>query len=302
MQVAISGASGLIGTALSQSLRDDGHQVRRLVRGPSDEPGAIRWDPLGDTIDAAGLEGVDAVVHLAGAGIGDRRWSADHKQAIRDSRTKGTALLARTLAGLERPPKVLVSASGVHFYRGGSDVLTETSAAGEGFLADVVQTWEQATKPAEAAGIRTVLSRNGMVFSRRGGALPPLLRLFRLGLGGRLGSGRQWMSWISLADEVGALRFLLDRDDVAGPVNMTSPNPVTNREFTKALGQAVHRPAVLPAPKFALGLLLGRQMTDELLFTSLRVRPAVLEEAGYRFQHPEIRQAFDAALRDEVAR
>jgi uncharacterized protein (TIGR01777 family) len=302
MQVAISGASGLVGTALSESLRDDGHRVLRLVRAASDGPDAIQWDPLRKSIDGSALDGVDAVVHLAGAGIGDHRWSARHRQAIRESRTKGTALIARTLADLDHPPKVLISASGMNAYGDGGDkVLTETSPAGEGFLADLVAAWEQAAKPAEAAGVRTVFARSSMVLSRRGGALVPMLRLFRLGLGGRLGSGKQWMSWISLTDELGALRFLLDHD-VTGPVNLTAPNPVTNREFTKALGEALHRPAVLPIPRFGPRLVLGRDMADELLFASLRVHPAVLEAAGFQFAHPDIRSGLEAALRDEAGR
>jgi uncharacterized protein len=302
MRVAISGASGLIGTALSRSLQDDGHEVRRLVRTDSEDPAAIRWDPRSGSIDAAALDGVDAVVHLAGAGIGDKRWTAARKRLIRESRTKGTDLLARTLAGLDRPPKVLVSASGVHAYGdGGDEVLTETSPRGEGFLAGVVEAWEQATEPAGAAGIRTAFARSGLVLSRRGGGLVPMLRLFRLGLGGRLGSGRQWMSWISLTDEVGALRFLLDEDGVSGPVNLTSPNPVTNRDFTAALGRALHRPTLLPVPRLGPRLVLG-ELADELLFCSLRVKPTVLAAAGYRYRHPELDGALQAVVAGEVDR
>ncbi|MGH9212079.1 MAG: TIGR01777 family oxidoreductase [Acidimicrobiales bacterium] len=305
MQVAITGASGLIGTALSRSLRADGHQVRPLVRpgtGRSDDADAIRWDPQDGSIDAAALEGVDAVVHLAGAGIGEGRWTAKRKRLILESRTKGTGLIARTLAGLKRPPKVLLSASGVNAYGDGGDkVLTETSPPGEGFLAGVVAAWEQAAQPAVEAGIRTAFTRNGLVLSREGGGLKPLLRLFRLGLGGRLGSGRQWMSWISLADEVGALRFLIDHDDIAGPVNLAAPDPVTNRDFTRALGRALGRPRLLPIPRFGPRLVLG-EMADELLFCSLRVEPAVLEAAGYQFAHSELDGALAAVLAGEVDR
>lgn len=304
MRVAISGASGLIGTALGGALQADGHEVVPLVRdgtggrSGADRPGAIRWDPAGGTIDAAALEGTDAVVHLAGASIGSGRWTAARKRLIRDSRTQGTALIARTLAGLDQPPRVLVSGSGVNAYGDGGDtVLTEASPRGQGFLADVVEAWEAAAAPAADAGIRTVFSRNGVVLARRGGALTPMLRLFRLGLGGRLGSGRQWMSWISLPDEVAALRFLIERDDISGPVNVTAPEPVTNRDFTAALAHALHRPAVLPVPRLGPRLVLG-EMADELLFVSLRVQPAVLQEAGFRFSHPDVATAFAAVLQD----
>lgn len=297
MDVAISGASGFVGTALTRSLRDDGHRVRRLVRRPSDEPDTVSWDPEGGSIDAAGLADVTAVVHLAGASIGGARWSARYKQAIRDSRVKGTILLARTLAELDPPPQVLLSASGVHAYGDrGDEVLTEESSRGKGFLAEVVAAWEEAAAPAQAAGIRTVFGRSGLVLSGEGGVLPQMLRPIRLGVGGRLGSGRQWMSWISLVDEVGALRMLLDRDDIAGPVNLVAPAPVTNRDFTEAAGRVLHRPTWLPVPKFAPRLLLGREMADELLFGSLRVRPATLEKAGYQFRHPDIQTALEAIL------
>jgi uncharacterized protein (TIGR01777 family) len=314
MLVAITGSSGLIGRALTRSLQDDGHTVRRVLRpgsgpsSPAPSPGAgsegpVRWDPLKGEIDAAGLEGVDAVVHLAGAGVGDRRWSAARKREIRESRTRGTRLLAETLARLDRPPSVLVSASGVHFYGDrGDEVLTEASSPGGGFLGEeVVRPWEQATAPASEAGIRTVLARSGVVMSAHGGALPKLLRLFRLGLGGRMGSGRQWMSWITLADHVGAIRFLLEggrSGRVAGPVNLTSPQPVTNRQLTAALGRALHRPILVPVPRFGPRLVVGRQMADEMLFMSQRVHPEVLQAAGYDFRHPDIDTALHAVLHE----
>lgn len=299
MKIAISGSSGLIGGALCESFRADGHDVRRLVRSDSEEPDAIRWDPAGETIDAGALEGLDAVVHLAGAGIGDGRWSEARKREILESRTKGTALIAQTLAELSSPPKVLVSASAIGYYGDrGDEVLTEDSSRGEGFLADLVVAWENATALAEAAGVRTVWARSGLVQSRRGGALPQMLRLFRLGLGGRLGSGTQWMSWISLADEIAALRFLVEHDDVAGAVNLTAPNSVTNTAFTKALGAAVRRPTLLPVPRFGPRLVLGRELADEMLFASQRVQPQVLAAAGYVFQHPDIDSGLHAALLD----
>ncbi len=299
MQIAITGVSGLIGTALAGALRADGHTVRPLVRGPSTDPGAVRWDPTTGTIDAASLAGVDAVVHLAGAGIGDKRWSEARKREIRDSRTRGTDLLARTLATLSPPPAVLVSGSAVGFYGDrGDEVLTELSAPGDDFLAGVVQAWEAATAPAADAGVRTVLARTGIVLSARGGVLPRLALPFKLWLGGRLGTGRQWMSWVTLADEVAALRFLLERADLAGPVNLVAPEPVTNAELARALGAAFHRPAAVPVPRFGPRLVLGAEMADELLFASQRVRPGVLIDVGFPFAHTAIDAGLAAALGD----
>jgi uncharacterized protein len=297
MQVAITGASGLIGRALAESLRLDGHRVRPLVRRPSDDPAAVRWDPEAGSIHAAALEGVDAVVHLAGAGIGDKRWSEDRKRVIHDSRTQGTGLLARTLAGLDRPPRVLLSGSAIGFY--GSrrdDVLTEVSAPGDDFLAGLVADWEGAAAPAAEAGIRTAFLRSGLVLAGHGGILPRMALPFRLFVGGRLGSGRQWMSWVTLADEVGAIRFLIEREDLSGPVNVVAPEPVTNAELAKALGGVLHRPAAIPVPAFAPRLLLGREMADGLLFASQRVRPDVLMAAGYGYAHTEITAALRAVL------
>jgi uncharacterized protein len=300
MQVAISGASGLIGGALARSLRADGHTVRPLVRRASDEPGAVRWDPAAGTIDAAALDGVDAVVNLAGAGIGDKRWSEPRKRELHDSRTRGTDLLARTLAGLDRKPAVLVSGSAVGYYGHdrGDEVVTELSPRGNGFLAGLVEDWEAAAAPAEEAGIRTVYLRSGLVFSAKGGILPRMALPFRLFVGGRLGSGRQWISWITLEDEVAAIRFLLERDGVAGPVNAVAPEPVTNAELAKVLGAVLRRPAVVPAPALAFRLALGREMADELLLASQRVRPDVLVGAGFGFRHTEA----TGALRDVLGR
>lgn len=304
MHVAISGASGLIGRRLLSSLRNDGHRVRPLLRpasGPGmlDDPDAIRWDPADGTIDHQELDGVDAAVNLAAAGVGDRRWSEAYKRQIRESRLGSTGLIARTLAELDQPPRVLVAASGTAYYGDrGDEVLTETSTAGEGFLAEVDAATEQATEPARGAGIRVVLARSGMVLSGSGGALPRMLLPFRLGLGGWFGSGRQWWSWIALGDEVGAIRFLLDNDDINGPVNLTAPTPVTNREFTKALGRALHRPALLRAPLLAPRLLAGRELTQEMVLASRRVRPAALENAGYRFLYSDIDSALHAAVQD----
>lgn len=299
MDIAVTGATGFIGSALVDALRSDGHRVATLARG--DRPAGVdtvRWDPAAGTIDAASLDGIDAVVHLAGEPIGARRWNDEVKRRILDSRVRGTDLLARTLADLNRPPSVLLSGSAIGVYgERGDDVLTERSPAGSGFLADVVTAWEAATEPATAAGIRVAHLRTGIVLGPGGGALGKILPLFRFGLGGRLGSGRQWWSWISLTDEVRAIRFLLDAD-VSGPVDLTAPEPVTNATFTKALGRALGRPTVLPVPRFGPNLLLGSELATELLFTSQRVLPAVLDGAGFAFEH----RALPDALRAELTR
>jgi uncharacterized protein (TIGR01777 family) len=296
VDIAITGSSGLIGQALTAALHAEGHRVLRMVRRPPGGSDEMRWDPTEGTIDAAGLEGIDAVVNLAGEGIGNRRWSAAQKARIERSRTEGTGLLARTLSELTRPPGVLLSGSAVGIYGDrGDDVLTEASPPGDTFLAGVCRAWESATAPAEAAGIRVAHLRTGIVLSRDGGALARMLPLFRLGLGGRFGSGRQYWSWISIDDEVGAIRWLLDHD-VAGPVNLVAPAACTNRAFTHELAAALHRPAVAAVPAFGPRLLLGRELADELLFTSARVRPAALETAGYPFRHPDLASAFGSVL------
>jgi uncharacterized protein (TIGR01777 family) len=291
MTVAITGATGLIGSALARALRDAGHTVRPVVRRPVPDPGAVSWDPASATIDAGGLAGVDAVVHLAGAGIGDRRWTATRKAAIRESRTRGTDLIARTVAALDPPPRVLVSGSAIGFYGSrGDDVLDESSPPGDDFVADLVQAWEAAAQPAVDAGIRTAFLRTSLVLARDGGVLPRLALPFRMFVGGRLGSGTQWMSWVTLADEVAAIRFLLD-EDVAGPVIVAAPEPVTNAQMARAIGAALHRPSAVPTPAFALRLALGRELADTLLFASQRARPGVLTDAGFSFAHPDIASA-----------
>jgi len=295
VKIAITGASGLIGRALTTSLVADGHQVIPVVRRPnSATPDAIEWDPAAGTIEASKFEGVDGVVHLAGAGIGDKRWSESYKREILESRTKGTELLARTLASLSAPPSVLVSGSAIGFYGDtGDSAVDESATAGNGFLAEVCVAWEAAAAPAAAAGIRVPFLRTGIVLTTDGGALTKMLPLFRFGLGGRMGSGKQWWSWISMADEIGAIRWLLDHD-ISGPLNATAPSPVTNSQFTKALGEAMHRPTFAPVPSFGPKLLLGAELADALLFTSARVVPGALEASGYPFAHPTI----EAALRD----
>ncbi|MGH9018319.1 MAG: TIGR01777 family oxidoreductase [Acidimicrobiales bacterium] len=291
MRIAVTGASGLIGRALVTALGEAGDDVRPLVRRQSG-PGEIGWDPTAGRLDPRALAGIDAVVHLAGAGIGDRRWTDARKQIVLRSRVESTALLARTVASMDNPPKAMVSASAIGYYGDrGDETLTETSAAGSGFQAEVCQAWEQATAPAESAGIRVVHLRSAVVLSRRGGALGRQLPLFRLGLGGRLGSGRQWLSWISLRDEVAVIRRAIDDAGLVGPVNAAAPAPVTNREFTRALGRALHRPAVLAVPPVVLRLVLGRDLADELLLGSVRVVPAKLTEARFPFEDPRLDSA-----------
>ena len=295
MDVAISGSSGLIGTALVAALTDAGHRPVRLVRRePSGDE--IRWDPDGGSIDAASLEGIGGVVHLAGAGIGDHRWTDEYKLEILRSRTKSTVLLAGALADLGKPPSVLVSGSAIGFYGDrGDELLDETSPVGTGFLPEVCVAWEAATVAAEEAGIRVAHIRTGIVLSGQGGALKKQLPLFKVGAGGKLGSGRQWQSWISIEDEVGAILHLLAAD-VRGAVNLTAPNPVRNAEFTKTLAGVLGRPSFLPIPSFGPKLLLGSELADNLLFAGQRVSPTVLEGTGYEFRHPTLEVALRAVL------
>lgn len=302
MTVAVTGAGGLIGSALRQSLVRDGHTVLRLVRRPAAGEDEIQWDPLGGSVDSERLAGVDAVVHLAGAGVGDHRWSASYKRQIRDSRVLGTRTLARALAGLDPAPRVLVSGSAIGYYGdGGAEggraaTVDESSPPGEGFLAQVVVAWEAAAAPAADAGIRVVHSRSGLVVSGRGGAWGRLWPLFRLGLGGRLGNGQQYWSFVSLADEVRALRQMIDDDTMSGAYNVTAPNPATNAEVTAEMGRLMHRPTVAHVPSFVLKTVLG-EMSQEVL-GSLRVLPTRLLASGFTFEHPTLRQALEAALAD----
>ena len=300
MKVVVTGASGLIGSALVPALRADGHQVVTLVRREPRADGEIRWDPTAGQLDPTALAGIDAAVHLAGAGVGDHRWTEAYKKTIRDSRVLGTRLLCERLAELEPRPKVLVSSSGMSVYADDGDIpLDENAPLGtSSFLANVAQQWEAAAAPAVDAGIRVCYLRTGMVLSSNGGAMAKILPLFKFGVGGKFGSGKQWWSWITLADEVGVILFLLDADGVRGPVNAVSPNPVTNAEFVKALGRATHRPALLPVPAFALKVVLGG-LSSEIL-DSLRVVPGVLTKAGYRFVHPELDTALAAVVAKQV--
>lgn len=296
MRILVSGSHGLIGSALVERLEAGGHQVTRLVRG---EAGAsqVRWDPAAGTIDQAGLEGHDAVVHLAGEGIGKHRWTADHKAKVLDSRRTGTTVLAEAMATLTAPPKVMVSASAVGFYGDrGDEELTEESGPGSGFLADVVRVWEDATSAALAAGVRVVRIRTGLVMSANGGSLGEMLPIFRAGLGGRLGSGRQWWSWISIDDQVGAIIHALNTEELSGAVNLTGPTPVTNAEFTKTLGHVLGRPAALVVPRLALAVRFGREMTEDMLMASQRALPTRLLATGFEFAHTTAEQALRAVL------
>ncbi|GAC1517802.1 MAG: TIGR01777 family oxidoreductase [Acidimicrobiales bacterium] len=284
MNVAITGSHGLIGSALAIRLEADGHGVVRVPRHADGQ------------IDVRSLEGVDAVVHLAGVGIGDKRWTEAHKMRVLDSRVNGTERVAGAVAAMARPP-ALLSASAVGYYGDrGAEELTEASGPGEGYLAGVCVAWERATAAAEAAGARVAHLRTGIVLTPTGGALKKQLLLFKAGLGGRLGSGKQFLSWISLEDEIGAIVFALTHPEVRGAINLTAPNPVTNAEFTTALGRALHRPAFLAVPRPALKLALGTQMAEEMLLFGARVRPRALEQAGYSFAFPTLDGALRATL------
>jgi uncharacterized protein (TIGR01777 family) len=293
MRVLVSGASGLIGSALAPALEAAGHSVVRLVRR---NPAAneMRWDP-GGGIETRTLEGCDAVVHLAGESIAGR-WTAQKQARIRDSRVQGTGTLAAALAGSAPPPKVMVCASAIGIYGDrGDEVLREESAPGSDFLAQVTQQWEAATEPAARAGTRVVPLRFGVVLSRRGGALAQMLPPFRMGAGGRIGSGRQWMSWITLEDVLGLIQHALVTDSLRGPVNAVAPNPVTNSEFTGALGEALRRPTVFPLPAFMVRLIFG-EMGEALLLSSQRVDCGKLVASGFRFRYPELKPALEAIL------
>lgn len=292
MKVLVSGSSGFIGSAVLSALESTGHIPVRLVRGPAEGPDQISWDINAARLDPDSLTGVEAVVHLAGAGIADHRWTEDYKREILDSRVASTALLARALTKMDVPPSVLVSGSAVGYYGDrGDEELTEDSSPGTGLLAEVSQAWEAATAVAAASGIRTVLLRTGLVLAAEGGTLRRLLPLFKWGLGGKIGGGRQWWSWIALEDEVGAILFSLKAETLEGPINVTAPHPVTNAEFTKILGRAVHRPTIIPVPAPALSAVLGRERSRELVLGSQRALPSALERSGFVFRHPMLEEA-----------
>jgi uncharacterized protein (TIGR01777 family) len=284
MQVAIAGSSGLIGTGLMAALKDQGHEVRRLVRRPE--------------LDVSGLEGVDAVVNLAGAGIADRKWTPERKQLVLESRTETTSRIAEAIARMKLAPSVFLAGSAIGFYGydQGDKAFDESAPKGRGFLAELVERWETAAKPAATAGVRLVHLRSGIVLSTAGGILPRLALPFKLGIGGRLGSGKQYLSWITLADEVAGIIRCLTDTTIEGPVNLTAPAPVTNLEFTKALGRTLRRPTILPTPVLPLKAIYGNELVQEILLGGQRVEPARLQTAGFEWSHPTIDQALEELL------
>jgi uncharacterized protein (TIGR01777 family) len=297
MRVVLAGASGFLGSRLRTSLAAEGHELVRLVRRPPARPDERRWDPFTGAIDAEVLAGADVVINLAGAGVEDKRWNDAYRRVLRDSRVRPTNTLATALAALpaQRRPRVLLNASAIGFYGDTGDAtVDESSPAGGGFFADLCQAWEGATTRAQEAGVRVVLLRTGLVLDANGGLLRPLALTTRLYLGGPLAGGRQWMPWVAIADWIGAVRFLIDRDDIAGPVNVVGPDPVRNRDFARALGRALNRPAPWPIPRFALRIVLGEFAHEAL--ASQRVLPGVLTRAGYAFRHPDLDSALRAAL------
>jgi uncharacterized protein (TIGR01777 family) len=298
MKILISGSHGLVGSALKSSLQNDGHEVFALVRRAPHSAVEVEWYPDRGSLALSGMEGMDAVFHLAGESIASGRWTAEKKERIRDSRVKATTVLSEALGNLREPPKTLISASAIGYYGDRGDlILTEASAAGNDFLAGVCVEWENATQSATQKGIRVVKTRFGIILSKDGGALAKMLTPFRMGVGGRVGSGKQWMSWIALDDVVGALKVVMSNDTLSGPINFVAPNPVTNAEFTKTLGKALSRPTFFPIPAFGVRLAFG-EMADALLLSSERVAPARLKEAGYEFIRPTLEDALRAALKD----
>jgi uncharacterized protein (TIGR01777 family) len=300
MKILVSGASGLVGSKLVLALQAEGHQVVRLVRNQAKAHGdAAFWDPKGGFIGAAALAGADAAINLAGESIASGRWTAERKRTIIQSRVDATSTIANSLATLEPKPRLLINASAIGYYGSrGDEWLDESSSSGSGdFLSGVCRQWEAAAAPALKAGLRVVLARFGVILSKQGGALATMLTPFKLGLGGRIGDGRQYMSWIAIDDVIGAILHSVKTESLAGPVNTVAPNPVTNAEFTKTLGQAISRPTVFPMPAFAAKLVFG-QMGEELLLGGQRVRPAKLLESGYTFKYPELETALRHVLQD----
>jgi len=296
MKILISGSHGLVGTALIKSLEADGHEIFRLVRHAPSSQAEVEWSPDRYSIALARLEGFDAVVNLAGESIAEGRWSEEKKRLIRESRVKGTKLLGDALANLTNPPKTFICASAIGYYGNrGDEILTETSAPGDDFLAEVCVEWEKATALATEKGIRVLNTRFGVILDKNGGALAKMLPPFRMGVGGRVGSGKQWMSWIALDDVVGALKFALTNETLSGPVNFVAPNPVTNAEFTKTLGKVLSRPTLFPIPVFGVRLAFG-EMADALLLSSQRVEPSRLTKAGYQFQYLGLEEALRRGL------
>lgn len=298
MKVLVSGSSGLIGSAVVTQLKKDGHSVSRLVRSKSGLPEEqVLWNPTARIIDSRGLEGFDAFIHLAGDPIAEGRWTQEKKAAIRDSRVKGTRLITEAVARLARPPKAFLCASAIGYYGDrGDELLTEESPPGTGFLPETGIQWEQACQPAADVGARVVNLRFGIVMSKEGGALKKMLPPFLFGMGGKLGGGKQWMSWISLPDAAAAVSHALTDASLRGPVNITAPNPATNADFTKALGKALRRPAVATVPAFAVRMMFG-EMADAALLASTRVEPKRLKASGFRFKHPDLEPALRELLK-----
>ena len=299
MRVLITGASGLIGTALQKSFEEKGYEMLLASRKEPKSQSDIQWNPDNGFADddLPRLEGLDAVVHLAGESISALRWTDEKKKAIRDSRVHGTRTMIEAFARLEKKPEVFVSASAIGFYGDrGDDEMTETSSVGDTFLAETTKEWESESRRAEDMGIRTVLLRNGIVLSKDGGALGTMITPFKLGVGGVVGSGKQWMSWVSLDDMVAVINFAIENEKLRGAVNVVSPNPVTNEVFTKTLGEVLYRPTFLPLPEFAVNLVFG-EMGDALLIDSTKVLPKRLLDAGYKFQFPELKPALEHALK-----
>jgi uncharacterized protein len=296
MKVLITGSSGLIGKALQRSFREKGYEMLLASRSEPKNENSIYWDAVDGFAQPERLEGVDAVVHLAGESISGLRWTDEKKKAIRDSRVLGTRSVVNAISKLQDRPRVLVCASAVGFYgERGDEELTESSAAGDEFLSHVAKEWESEARRAEDAGIRTVLLRSGIVLSKNGGALGTMLTPFKLGVGGVIGSGKQWMSWISLEDEVEIINFAIENENLRGAVNAVSPNPVTNHDFTKTLGDVLYRPTFLPLPEFAVSMIFG-EMGDALLLASTKVLPKRLLDAGFQFKYPELKPAIELAV------
>jgi uncharacterized protein (TIGR01777 family) len=296
MRILISGSHGLVGTALIEALKADGHEISRLVRHAPNSDKEIEWSPDRYSIAISRIEGFDAVFHLAGESIASGRWNDEKKKKIRESRTKGTKLLSDALANLAQPPKTLISASAIGYYGNrGDELLTESSAPGNDFLADVCVEWEKATDHARDKGVRVVNTRFGIILAENGGALAKMLTPFRMGIGGRIGDGKQWMSWIALDDVIAALQFVLTNDAANGPINFVTPNPVTNAEFTKTLGHVLSRPTLFPIPAFGVRLAFG-EMADALLLTSQRVKPQKLEGSGFQFRYLHLEPALKSIL------
>jgi len=297
MKILTAGSHGLVGTALIKALEPEGHEIFRLVRHYPGSPSEIEWSPDRYSIALARLEGFDAVVNLAGESIAEGRWTEEKKRRIRESRVKGTKLLGDALANLTNPPKTFICASAIGYYGNrGDEILTETSAPGNDFLAEVCVEWEQATALATEKGIRVLNTRFGVILDANGGALAKMLPPFRMGIGGRIGSGKQWMSWIALDDVIGALKFGLANDSLRGPINFVAPNPVTNAEFTKTLGKILSRPTLFPIPAFGVRMVFG-EMADALLLASQRVEPARLKAGGYEFQYSQLQVALEYIFR-----